>query len=76
MKQNSLILNKEKNRSRGHLIECITDADYLDDLALLANVPTQAESLLHSLNQTVRSTDLCINLNKFVCLIRMSPSPH
>ena len=29
----------------------IMDADYADDIALLANTPTQAESLLRSLEQ-------------------------
>ena len=27
----------------------ITDADYADDIAILANTPDQAETLLHSL---------------------------
>ena len=27
------------------------DTDYADDISLLANTPTQAESLLHSLEQ-------------------------
>ena len=29
----------------------ISDVDYADDIALLANTPTQAQSLLHSLDQ-------------------------
>ena len=29
--------------------ETITDEDYADDIALLANMPTEAESLIHSL---------------------------
>ncbi len=27
----------------------ITDADYVDDISLLANAPSRAETLLHSL---------------------------
>ena len=40
----------KKARSRQYLAETITDADYTDDLAFLANTPTQVESLLHSLD--------------------------
>ena len=32
-------------------VQTITDADYADDIALLANTHTQAESLLHILEQ-------------------------
>ena len=32
-----------------YLAEPITDADYADDIALPANTPTQAKSLLHNL---------------------------
>ena len=39
----------KKARSRQYTAETITDEDYQDDLALLVNTPTQAESLLHSL---------------------------
>ena len=35
-------------------METITDADYTDDLELLANTPAQAKYLLHSLEQTER----------------------
>ena len=40
------------------------DADYTDDLALLANTPAQAKSLLNSLEQAVRGIGLYINSNK------------
>ena len=42
MKENALTL--EKARSRRYPTETITDKDYADDIALLANTPTQAES--------------------------------
>ena len=38
-----------KKRSKRYPAKTITDADYTDDLALLANTPNQAETLLHSL---------------------------
>ena len=47
MKENSFKLAKA--RSRRHPAQIITDMDYADDIALLANTPAQAESLLHSL---------------------------
>ena len=46
MKDNGLKLIKEK--SRRYPTQKITDADYADDIALLANTPDQAESHLHS----------------------------
>ena len=46
MKEKGFTLAKE--RSRRYPAQIITDADYADDLALLANTPTQAESQLHS----------------------------
>ena len=39
----------KKARSRRYPAQYITDVDYANDIALLANTPTQAESLLHSL---------------------------
>ena len=47
MKENGFKLVKE--RSRRYPAQTITDADYVDDIALLANTPTQAETMLHSL---------------------------
>ena len=47
MKDNGFKLAKEK--SRRHPTQTIMDEDYIDDIALLANTPAQAESLLHSL---------------------------
>ena len=36
-----------KKRSRRYPAKTITDADYADDIAILANTPNQAETLLH-----------------------------
>ena len=38
-----------KKRSRRYPAKTITDTDYADDIAILANTPDQAETLLHSL---------------------------
>ena len=46
-KKNSFKLTKKKNRR--YPAQTITDADYTDDIALLANAPAQIETLLHSL---------------------------
>ena len=44
----------------------MTDTDYEDDLELLVNTLTQAEFLLHSLEQAVGGIGLNINANKTV----------
>ena len=41
-----------------------TDADNADDIALLANTPNQAETLLHSLEQAAAGIGLHINAHK------------
>ena len=45
MKENGFKLAKE--RSRRYFAQTNTDADYADNITLLANTPAQAESLLH-----------------------------
>ena len=47
MKENSLTIKKQK--AKKYPGETITDADYANDLVLLANAPMQAKCLLHSL---------------------------
>ena len=42
----------KKKRSRGYLSVIMINADYVDDLELLANAPVQAKSLLHNQEQT------------------------
>ena len=61
-KKNSFTLKKAK--SRQYLTETMTDTDYKYDLALLANTPAQAESLLHSLEEAAGAIDLNMNANK------------
>ena len=45
IKENGFELTKK--RSRTYPAKTITDADYADDIAILANTPYQAEALLH-----------------------------
>ena len=47
IKENGFELTKK--RSRRYPAKTITDADYADDIVILANIPNQAETLLHSL---------------------------
>ena len=53
-----------KKRSRRHLAKAITDADYADDIAILANTPNQAETLLHSLERAAAGIGLHVNAHK------------
>ena len=47
MKENGFKLAKE--RSRRYLTQTITNKDYADEIALLANSPIRTKSLLHNL---------------------------
>ena len=62
IKENSSTL--EKARSRWYPALTITDADYADDIALLANTCTQAESLLHNLEKEAGDIGLHGNAEK------------
>ena len=44
--------------------EIVTNSDYADYLALLVNTPTQAEFLLHSLEQAAEGIGLQMYVNK------------
>ena len=59
-----------KKRSRWYPAKTITDADYVDDVAILANTPNQAETLLHSLEQAAAGIGLHVNAHKteYMCL--------
>ena len=71
MKENGFKLTKE--RSRRYPAQTITDADYANDIALLANAPTQAETLLHNL-EWAAATGIGLHVNahktKYICLIQ------
>ena len=60
IKENGFKLTKE--RSRSYPAKTITD--YADDIALLANTPAQAETLLHSLEQAAAGIGLHVNACK------------
>ena len=62
MKENGFKLPKE--RSKRYSTQTITDMVYANDLALLANTPAPAESLLHSLEQVAGRIGLHINVDK------------
>ena len=62
MKDNGFKLIKE--RSRRYPAQTITDANYADDIALLANTPAQPETLLHSLERAVGGIGLHVNADK------------
>ena len=62
MKENGFKLAKE--RSRIYLAQTIKDADYADSIALIVNTPTQAETLLHSLEWAAGRIGLHVNANK------------
>ena len=66
MKENGFTL--KKGRSRQYPAETITDANCADDIALLANTLTQAESLLHNLEHAVGSINLHVNAYKLECM--------
>ena len=54
----------KKERNRRYPTETIMDADYTDDIALLANTPTQVESRLHRLEQAAGCISLYVNADK------------
>ena len=62
MKDNGFKLAKERNRR--YPAQTITDADDTDDIALLANTPARAESLLHSLERAAAGIGLYVNAEK------------
>ena len=56
-----------KKRSRRYPAKTITN--YADDIAILANAPNQAETLLHSLERAATSIGLYVNAHKteYIC---------
>ena len=62
IKENGLELTKK--RSRRYPAKIITDADYADDIGILANTPNQAKTLLYSLEQAAAGIVLHVNAHK------------
>ena len=62
IKENGFKLTKKRNRR--YPAKTITDADFADDIALLANAPSQAETLLHSQERTAAGNGLHVNAHQ------------
>ena len=71
IKENGFELTKKKRRR--YPAKTITDADYAVDIAILANTPNQAKTLLHSLEQTTMSMHTKLNI---CALIKRVTFPH
>ena len=71
-----MALHKKKARSRRYPAQTITDADYADDIALLPNTPTHAESLLHRLEQAAGGVGIHLNSIKteYMCFNKKETS--
>ena len=54
----------KKKRNKRYPAKTITDADYVDDIAKLANTPNQAKTLLHSLERAATGIGLHVNAYK------------
>ncbi len=53
-----------EKRSRRYPAKTITDADYADEIAILANTLAQAKTLLHSLERASAGIGLHVNARK------------
>ena len=53
-----------KKRSRRYPAKTITDADYTDDIGILANTPNQVKTLLHRLEEAAAGIGLYVNAHK------------
>ena len=56
--------SKHVVRSGRYPAKTTTDADYADDIAILVNAPTQAETLLYSLERAAAGIGLHVNADK------------
>ena len=62
MKENDLKLAKEE--SWNYRAQTIKDADYADNIVLLANTPAQVKSLLHSLERVTTDIGFKVNVHR------------
>ena len=62
IKENGFKLTKK--RSRRYPTKTITNADSADDIVLLANAPTMAETILHCLERAAAGIGLHVNAHK------------
>ena len=61
-RENSFELTKK--RSRRYPAKTISDADYADEIAILANTPNQAKTLLHNLERAPAGIGFHFNAHK------------
>ena len=75
IKENGFELTEKS--SRRYPAKTITDADYADDIAILANTPDKAETLLHSLEPAAANIGLYVNAHKteYMCYNQTGTSP-
>ena len=68
--QTSIDQMKENVLCTRYVTETITNADYADNLSLLANILSQAKFLLRNLNQAARGIGLYMNSDKteYMCV--------
>ena len=62
IRENGFELTKKRNRK--YPAKTIINANYADDIAILANTPNQAEKLLHSLERAAAGISLHVNAHK------------
>ena len=55
-------------RSRRYPVQTITDANYANDIALLANITANTETLLHSLERAAACIGLHVDTDKTECM--------
>ena len=67
IKENNFVLTKKS--SRRYPAKTITDADYANDIAILENIPVQAETTLYTLERAAAGIGLHVNAHKteFMC---------
>ena len=65
IKENGFELTKK--RSRRYPAKTITDVNYADDISILANAPTQAETLLHSLKRAAVGLHVNAHKMEYMC---------
>ena len=76
IKENGFELTKKRRRK--YPAKTITDADYADDVVILANTPKQAETLLHCLEWAAAGIALISMHTKLnLCtIIKQATFPH
>ena len=65
-----------QRRSSRHKSQHLTDLDYADDLALLSDLISDAQELLHSLEIAAEKVGLTLNEPKTECMILNADSSH